>query len=821
MLLTTKPHGYRNIVFGIALLLAVSCNKGTASDPEPDKTPDTSSNSVSPTDSSTSPREKPVPAKTPPAVAQAKPKSSSSHTPKYASIALPGAKPMPSALVKQLEDGRKTAPETALHHTKNFAANGTPKYINRLVLETSPYLLQHCYNPVDWYPFGPEALARAKEENKLIFLSVGYTTCHWCHVMSRESFDDPTVAKYLNENFVSIKVDREERPDIDRVYMSVVQMLTGNGGWPMTVILTPDLKPLFGGTYFPPTDRGRRQSFMSILQEVSNTWTTDPDGARKKAGEIAQKLSSRARTGLPSNIPGQEATAHSADYFVQRHDAQFGGFGRAPKFPRPSTLFFLVRHAKRQPRKELKDSIVRTLDAMATGGMHDHAGGGFHRYAVDPHWRIPHFEKMLYDNAQLAWLYLEASVAFGMPQYAELAHRTYRYLLRDCQAPDGGFMSGTDADSLPMDGKGHPEEGLFFTWTPSELTTVLGADITPEFVKTFRVTSRGNFEGGRSILYLDGPWESDPRKSLAKAREFDAQLEQLRVSRQVRPPPETDGKRVTAWNGLVISALARGSWLANKPEYLRVAQKTADWLLAHVWVANGSKGKRLYRTYHRNRTGSLAVLSDYAFLIQALLDLFEADGNTRWLTTARLLQEEQDIRFLNESWGGYFHIPEEAGLLVRRTHDYDGAEPSGNSVTAWNLLRLANFIPESNYENAMIRLFRAFGHRLRRAGAGIPYMADALSAYHGGLRQLVIVAPNKAPAAGRPLLETLHTEYVPDVIHVSVSEGNHQHDVAQQLEWVKGKPAIKGKATAYLCRNNTCKRPTSKPATLRKQLRQP
>jgi hypothetical protein len=557
---------------------------------------------------------------------------------------------------------------------------------------------------------------------------------------------------------------------------------------------------------------------MTVLKEIHGVWTKDPTQARAKGKNLAWKLSQSAIPSPPADLPDVTRIQEVARRFVRAHDASHGGFGRAPKFPTPSNLFFLLREWKRTGLPDIKVVVERTLDAMAVGGIHDHAGGGFHRYSVDTYWRVPHFEKMLYDNAQLAWLYLEASIAFKSPRFERVAHRIYRYLIRDLKSPDGGFVSGTDADSLAYNRKGHPEEGLFFVWTPSELNAVLGPEEGKRVAELFHVNSRGNFEHGHSILYLKGTWEGDPKKQLNAKQKHLASLDKLRKHRLGRPPPETDGKRVTAWNALTISAMARGSWMANRPEYLKVAQETAHWLLEKVWGPNKDGTRSLYRTYHRGMVGSHAVLRDYATLIQALLDLFEADGDPNWVKVARQLQTDQDRLFLDPSWGGYFHIPEKAGLLVRRTPDYDGAEPSGNSVTAWNLVRLNTLVPDVGYGAAADRLFRAFSRRIH---GGLTYMCDALSKRLGGLRELVIMSPNGNAQDARPLLDVLTQEHIPGVVHVHLQEGQHQQKAAGQVSWVQAKVARKGKSTAYLCRDRVCKRPTSDPEVLRKLLRSP
>ena len=730
---------------------------------------------------------------------------------------LPGATPFDPKLAQRLEDERKNSSESTWHHTRNKNTDGSPKFVNRLILETSPYLQQHSFNPINWQAWSQDAIDEAKLRDVPILLSVGYTTCHWCHVMARESFEDVAIAAYLNQNYVCIKVDREERPDVDRVYMQVVQMLAGRGGWPMTVIMTPELEPLFAGTYFPPEDRGGRKGFLTILKKVNEMWTKDSAQVRSRAKEIAQRLINSSKPRTPSDFPGPESSAQTAKFFLGRHDDVRGGYSNAPKFPRPSTLFFMLREYARSGDEEVKKSLVRTLDAMAMGGMHDHAAGGFHRYSVDTNWRVPHFEKMLYDNAHLSQLYLEASIGLGLPRYAYIAHKTYAYMLRELQAPDGGFVSGTDADSLAP-GSDHAEEGYYHTWTPSEVHKVLDTLEGTKLINLFNVTPRGNFEHGRSILYLDGPWEVDGKTALEEAFAMEPELQKLRNVRELRPSPETDGKRVTAWNAFTVSSFARASWLSGKEEYLKIAQQTMVWLLRNVWRESPDGARTLYRTYHRKRVNGLAVVNDYAAMISALLDLFEADGNSDWLVVARRLHDEQDKRFLHKATGRYFQIPEESKLLVRSTNDYDGAEPAGNSMTAWNLVRFAALFPDQGFEHKRDTLFRAMGVQLTRAAGAIPFMMDALAVRHSGLRELVIATPEGKAKSAAPLLEILQKDYASDVLHVVVSSTAQRKKLQGVVPWVEGKIAVNNQAMAYLCRNRVCKRPTADPAVLRKLL---
>jgi hypothetical protein len=626
--------------------------------------------------------------------------------------ALPGLGAPNRALLTRLWAASRDKGPDYRPRTHHFTDDGKPKYCNRLILETSPYLLQHAHNPVNWYAWGEEAFARARRESKPILLSVGYSTCHWCHVMERESFEDEEIARYLNQHFIAIKVDREERPDVDDIYMKAVQMLSGRGGWPMTAALTPERQPFFGGTYFPARDgdRGARKGFLTILKELSASYRSDRAQVVAKARETSQRIQSLAEPAPPGNVPGPEVLAIAARSLAQSFDPTWGGFGGAPKFPTPVNLELIARYHRRTGDAHAQRIVVHTLERMAAGGIYDHVGGGFHRYSTDARWLVPHFEKMLYDNAQLVPLYLWAYQVTGNRDLARVARETLDYLGREMTGPGGGFYSATDADSQTP--SGHTEEGYFFTWTPAELQAVLGADRTKTVSAYFGVTSQGNFEG-RSILHTPRPI-ADVAKELgttdeALRAEIEAARRQLYSVRAKRPPPIRDDKVLASWNGLAISAFAQGAFVLGQDEYAERARRAAHFVLEKLQSSDG----RLRRSYMDGKARHNAYLDDYAFLIQGLLDLYDATSELRWLKEAISLQATLDRHHFDARSGGYFMTSgDHEALLVRDKPVHDGAEPSGNSVGVVNLLRLAELTQQADYRRRAEKCFAAFSEQL-------------------------------------------------------------------------------------------------------------
>jgi len=702
-------------------------------------------------------------------------------------------------------------------------------FTNRLAKEKSPYLLQHQHNPVDWYPWGPEAFAKAKAEGKPIFLSVGYSTCHWCHVMAHESFENAATAKLMNALFVCVKVDREERPDVDRVYMTYVQATTGGGGWPMSVFLTPDLKPFFGGTYFPPADRGGRPGFPTVLQRLSDAWKNDHEqvveaatGAMKALGEYTAAGASK------SEAAGKGALAAGFNQLTRSFDDELGGFGNAPKFPRPVALNFLLRIYAREgaQTKDGKAALgitLHTLQKMAAGGMHDHLGGGFHRYSVDRFWHVPHFEKMLYDQAQLACSYLEAFQITRDPAHEKVARDILDYVRRDMTDKGGGFYSAEDADSLVAHGQPEHSEGAFYVWKKAEIDAALGADAAKIFNRVYGVETGGNapdgsdpmeeFKGANILIqrlslaeaakHFKKP-EAEIAASLAASRR---KLLDLRVQ---RPRPHLDDKIITSWNGLMISAFARGAQVLDDPAYLAAAQKAASFLRAELW-----KKGALLRSYRQGASEVAGFCDDYAALIQGLLDLYEADFDTAWLQWALELQAKQDALFGDAEHGGYFSVEKDAPhILLRMKEDYDGAEPSPNSVAALNLLRLAQLTDRKEFRDRAEKTLAAFAEQLTKTPTALPQMLVALDAALAKPRQIVIAGPRDA-AATRALLRETHAHFIPNKLVLLADGGAGQQWLGERLEFVKTVRPIDGQPAAYVCENFVCQLPTSDVAKLR------
>jgi uncharacterized protein YyaL (SSP411 family) len=711
--------------------------------------------------------------------------------------------------------------------------------MNRLARERSPYLLQHAANPVDWYAWGEEAFARARAEDKPIFLSIGYSTCHWCHVMEHESFMSEAIADALNRGFVSIKVDREERPDVDRVYMAFVQATTGSGGWPMTVFLTPELKPFYGGTYFPPTSRWGRPGFLDLLVELGRVWKEDRPRVNHAAGELFDRLqlvtASRGATGTEAVIADAESLDVAVEQFQMAFDTRHGGFGEAPKFPRPAELLFLLReHARRQVGGRGAQApllmATETLRAMALGGMRDHIGGGFHRYSVDAEWRVPHFEKMLYDQAQLTLAHLEAGQASGDSFFLDVAADTLRYVLRDMTDPGGGFYSAEDADSVPPEEAAGAEkkEGAFYIWSDAEVAAIVGDDI--DVVRRgFGLEADGNAahdpQGeftGRNLLYVAESVhdiairtkrsEAEVTDILARARAA------LFAARQRRPRPHLDDKVLTAWNGLMIAAFARGArvlaGLAGATDFLTAAERAAGFIRTTLW---NQQSRQLLRRYRGGEAGIAGYAEDYAFLIFGLLELFQADGDPAWLKWATELQAVQDERFWDPADGGWFSTTgDDPTVLLRLKEEYDGAEPSAGAISVLNLLTLSHLTPSDDWHAKAERILARLGPRIGAAARAVPMMLCALSARHAGLSQIVIVGQRDS-AQTLDLERELAAHYLPFAIHVPVTPGPAQDALGARLDFIRGMTSGAG-AAAYVCQNFTCRQPVTQRQELRKLL---
>jgi uncharacterized protein YyaL (SSP411 family) len=666
---------------------------------------------------------------------------------------------------------------------------------NRLANETSPYLLQHADNPVDWYPWGKEALARAKAEDKPIFLSIGYSACHWCHVMAHESFEDERVADILNEHFVSIKVDREERPDLDRIYMNAVQAMTGSGGWPMSVFLTPEGQPFYGGTYFPPTPRYGMPSFPQVLAAVADGW----QNRRQELVVSGQRLvaaleqQSAIREDVKREGLKPETVEAAFQNLSKRFDRVHGGWGNAPKFPQPMALEFLLRYHCVTSASQALQMVSQTLETMARGGMYDQLGGGFHRYSVDDHWLVPHFEKMLYDNAQLARVYLHAWQVTGKPFYRTIAEEIFDYVIREMTDSSGGFYSTQDADS-------EGEEGKFFVWTQAEIRELLGAE-ADTFMAAYNVTEAGNFEG-QNILELVG--DADQRAELAEARR------KLFVAREQRVHPGRDEKVLTSWNGLMLAAFAEAARVLDIGYYRQVAERNATFLLYKVRQANG----RLFHSWKEGQARFNGYLEDYTHLIEGLLELYQATFDPRWYQAARELAEVM-IEHFSAPDGGFFDTSDDHETLITRPRELqDNAVPSGNAMAAFVLLRLAGLAGEPRYAELAQRSLSQVQPLLARYPLGFAQWLIALDYALSHPREVAIVGDPEA-ADARALLDACTTGYRP---HQIVALGASETE-ASVVPLLQDRNLIEGRATAYVCVDFTCRPPVTDPVTLRTLLK--
>ena len=705
-----------------------------------------------------------------------------------------------------------------------------PEHTNRLAQEKSPYLLQHAHNPVDWYPWSEEAFARARRENKPIFLSVGYSTCHWCHVMAHESFENEDVAAIMNREFVNIKVDREERPDVDRVYMTFVQATTGGGGWPMSVWLTPDLKPFVGGTYFPPEDRYGQPAFKMVLERIATAWKENHDKIVEQGSKIVDALRESQSTSIAEGKIDAAILEAAYRQIDRSYDPKEGGFGNAPKFPRPVTLNFLTRFYARDPKnesgKQALEMTLFTLRKMATGGMHDHLGGGFHRYSVDRYWHVPHFEKMLYDQAQLAVAYLDGFQITRDRQYESVARDILDYVARDMTSKEGGFFSAEDADSPVVAAgvdRGHPEtkEGAFYVWTKKEIDDALG-DAAEIFDFHYGIQPHGNApEGsdpqdefrGKNIL-IERHTIPETAKHFRKTEEEIGKLlaqsrEKLFSIRAKRPRPHLDDKIIAGWNGLMISAYARGAQVLDEARYLEIATRAAKFLRTNLYV---EKSKLLYRNYRSGRSDIEGFADDYGFVIQGLLDLYEASLDVQWLKFAVELQETQDRLFFDGKNGGYFSTSgEDESVFLRMKDDNDGAEPAASSISALNLLRLSQFLDDPAVAGAdrARKTIDAFATTLSHFPSAMPQMLVALDYSLSKPRQIVIAGKKDAPET-QMLLKEVNRHFLPKTVLFLADGAEGQKYLGEKNEAIRAMSPIDGKPAAYVCENFTCKAPVTK-----------
>lgn len=722
----------------------------------------------------------------------------------------PGVVEQDPDLLEQFERMRKLRGPGYDPRTRHRRQDGWAKYTNRLFLESSPYLLQHAHNPVNWYPWGDEAFETARRLKLPILLSVGYSTCHWCHVMEEESFEDEEIARYLNENYICIKVDREERPDLDAIYMSAVRALTGRGGWPMTVWLTPKREPFYGGTYFPARDgdRGSRRGFISLLREMKKLYDSQPDTIAKSSKKLAQQVRRMMtpRAGSGQVMPKILHTA--ADYYKRRFDKKNGGLSGSPKFPSGIAARFLLRYYRRTGDREVLNVVSHTLKKMSAGGMYDHVGGGFHRYSTDRRWLVPHFEKMLYDNALLIVSYLEAFQVTGDREFERVTREILRYIHRDMTSSEGAFYSATDADSMTPGG--HREEGYFFTWTPQELEKALGPARARVVKKYYAVRSRGNFEG-RNILHTPRTIEqvaeelnisqNKLRKMLKEAKDI------LYEQRFERMPPLRDEKILTAWNGLMISAHARAGLVLGDQRYIKRAAQAALFILQHMY-----KNGRLFRSYKDNMARHNAYLDDYAFFTAALLDLYEATHELNWLQKAIEFDTVLETYYEDKQDGGYYMISNDhEKLLAREKPGYDGAVPSGNSVAVMNLLRLGEFTSRSAYRKRADKALTCFSATLNSRPTALSEMLQAVDFSLDVPKEIIIVLPTNQKNGAKPFLTELRKHFVPNRIISVVEEGAELESHASLVPLVAKKFARKGKPTAYVCEMGSCELPTNDP----------
>jgi len=710
-----------------------------------------------------------------------------------------------------------------------------PKHTNRLAGEKSPYLLQHAHNPVDWFPWGEEAFAKARRENKLIFLSVGYSTCHWCHVMERESFENEATAALMNEHFVNIKVDREERPDVDALYMRFVQATTGQGGWPMSVWLTPDLKPAVGGTYFPPVDAHGRAGFPRVLQQLAQAWEKEPDKVTEQARHITDALSQHFAGGgaaAPGSLDKEMVMGIAFEQYSRVFDEEYGGFGGAPKFPRPSTLYFLHReYARRGAHTEegrrAMEMSTKTLDEMAKGGMNDHIGGGFHRYSVDRYWHIPHYEKMLYDQAQLALAYLEAFQVTGHFDYACVANDICQYVMRDMTDPtNNGLYSAEDADSLPGPDAKHKKEGAFYVWTQAEIENLLGED-AKLFCAAYGVEPHGNARPesdphgeltGTNTLYRKLTNEEASKKFELEETDVMNRLDdacfKLWDVRGDREPPHCDDKILTAWNGMMIAAFTRCGIIYGDQFYYEAARKDIAFLRQNLMTPDGC----LLRSYREGASDVPGFAEDYACFIWGLIEYYQASGEIESLKLAVALQEKQIELFYDQIGGGFFnHDGSDASVLLRFKEDYDAAEPTATSVSALNLLRLAAMLHRDDWRAKGEACIASLQKQVEENPTALPFLMTAMQFSLQPPRQ-VILAGEVGSERWSEFVNAAYEKFAPNQVVLHADGGEGQAWLEAQSPDFKTYTTEEGKVTAHVCENFICKLPVSDLAKFRQQL---
>jgi hypothetical protein len=677
------------------------------------------------------------------------------------------------------------------HYDKNKGSK-----MNHLANEQSPYLLQHADNPVDWYPWGKEAFKKARELDRPIFLSIGYSTCHWCHVMEHESFEDDSVAKLLNDSFISIKVDREELPEIDHVYMSVCQAMTGGGGWPLTIVMTPAKEPFFAGTYFPKDKRGGRSGLFQILPMIADAWNSKRQDIMTSVGQVKNYLDQLNSKPAGNNF-STELINRAYDQFRNGFDEEYGGFFRAPKFPSPHNLIFLMRYHHSFDNKIALDMATKTLKQMRLGGIYDHIGFGFHRYSTDRHWLVPHFEKMLYDQAMIAMAYTEAYHITGEDIFAQTAREIFTYVLRDMTASEGGFFSAEDADS-------EGEEGKFYIWTEQEIKEVLGEDYGKEFNDIFSITTPGNYrdESSGKETRLNIPHLKNYNTN--GSNEFESAREKLFNIREKRIHPLKDDKILTDWNGLMIAALAKAAIVLDEPVYLDAAEKAAEFVLHSI-----SKGERLLKRYRNGVAALDAHLDDYAFMAWGLLELYEATFATKYLSQALDLMNIMVEDFWDDKNGGFFLGSDQSEkLIVRSKTAYDGAIPSGNSVAVMNMVKLTRITGNTNWAELAEKTIRAFSEDVNRAPTGYTLMLTGFMFDTQNSKEIVIVGDSRNRNTTK-FLHTIRASYAPHKVLLFKDTSVSDNRLEQLANWTSTQNSINGKPTAYVCKNFACNQPTS------------
>ncbi len=690
------------------------------------------------------------------------------------------------------------------------------KHPNRLVHEKSPYLLQHAYNPVDWYPWGPEAFEKARRENKPIFLSIGYSTCHWCHVMERESFEDPEVARLMNNTFVSIKVDREERPDVDGIYMNACQMLTGSGGWPLTILMTPDKKPFFAGTYIPKDNRFGRVGMLTLVPRIQQAWAAQHEEILHSADQIVAGLQSLSADAGGESL-GESTLKTAFQQLASRFDETDGGFGHAPKFPTPHNLSFLLRYWKRSSDPRALEMVEKTLQAMRQGGVYDHVGFGFHRYSTDAQWLVPHFEKMLYDQAMLVMAYTEAFQATGKKEYEKTAREILTYVLRDMTSPGGGFYSAEDADT-------EGQEGKTYVWALGEIRQVLGPQEAELVIRVFNVTAGGNFSEheaestGENILHRTEALPQLAAEFGIAEPELEERLEASRQKlfayREKRPHPHKDDKILTDWNGLMIAAFAKAAQAFDDPMYAEAARHAAGFNFKKLRTPDG-------RLLHRYRDGQAAIpahLDDYAFLIWGMIELYEASFDVKVLQAALDLNQEVVRHFWDAKGGGFYFTAEDGeNLLVRQKEIYDGAVPSGNSVQVLNLLRLGRMTAATEFEEKAARIGWAFSKIAAQSPSAFTQLMVGLD-FAVGPSFEVVIAGDAQTADTREMLRALRTHFIPNKVVLLRPSDEAAPEITRLAEFTRYQSSLQGKATAYVCLNFRCKLPTTEVSEMLRSL---